>query len=103
MQVDHYFILASLLLGIGITGALVRRNLISIIISMTIAGLGAFLFLFTVVYSQGTDQARVDGLLFGFCLELVLFFWIVIGCVLVYRRFISNGSGWINQNNDLRN
>ncbi|MDI6794252.1 MAG: sodium:proton antiporter [bacterium] len=50
-----YYLLAAALFGIGIFGALTKRNLIKIIISLTIAEYAIFLFLVLIGYREGAE------------------------------------------------
>lgn len=99
MPIEHYLILSAALLGIGVGAALYRGNIISIVMSITTAGAGALIAMATL---DGTSETAKDGTLFALCMGAILLVYIVLGCTLAYRRFMSSGATNIGEENKLR-
>jgi len=99
MQAEYYLILSAALVGIGIGSALSRRNIISIVMSITTAGLGALVAMASLDRQLANAN---DGMLFALCLGAVLLIFIVLGCALAYRRFMATGTTNIGDGNELR-
>lgn len=99
MQVEHYLILSAALVGIGVGSALYRNNIISIVMSVTTSGLGA---LVAMAALDNNPSAQKDGMLFALCIGAVLLIYIVMGCSLAYRRYMSSGATNIGEANQLR-
>lgn len=99
MPTEHYLILSAALVGIGVGSALYRRNIISIVMSIVTAGTGAVI---AMVALDAPSNANKDGMLFALCISAVLLIYIVMGCSLAYRRFMSSGVTDIDDGNKLR-
>lgn len=99
MDVELHLVLSATLFAIGVGSALSKRNLISIIMAICTAGLGAIIALAALDRQTTRDN---DGILFAFCLGGVLLAWIILGGVLAYRRFVVSGSTNIDDDNELR-
>jgi NADH:ubiquinone oxidoreductase subunit K len=99
MQVEVYLVLSATLVGIGLGSALSRRNIISIVMSIITAGMGALIAMATLGHG---DAKNNDGMLFAMVLGAVLLVSMVLGCALAYRRFMSTGTTNISDANELR-
>jgi NADH:ubiquinone oxidoreductase subunit K len=99
MQIEFYLALAATLVGVGIGSALSRRNILAVVMSIVIAGTGAVIAMSTFDFRAGRYS---DGMLFALCLGIILLVFVVLGCVLAYRRFCANGTTSISERNQLR-
>jgi NADH:ubiquinone oxidoreductase subunit K len=98
-QSQVYLLLSAALVGIGLGSALSRSNIISIVMSIVTAGLGALVAMATLDrHSRGHN----DGMLFALCWGAVLLALMVLGCALAYRRYMSSGTTNIGDGNQLR-
>lgn len=99
MRIEVYLVLAAALVGIGLGSALSRRNIISIVMAIMTAGAGALIAMVTI--GRGAERQN-DALLFAMVLGAVLFVLMVLGCAMVYRRYMSTGTTDIGDGNKLR-
>ncbi|MGE4232102.1 MAG: NADH-quinone oxidoreductase subunit K [Bacteriovoracia bacterium] len=100
MQTEVLFILAVGLVGVGTSGALIRRNVVSVILSLVTAahGVGLAVFLTFLVHSKTND-----GIVFGFTWIFIVFSWFLTGLVISYNRWISAKTNQLGVKTRLRN
>lgn len=100
MPVEFYVVLAVIMLGIGAGTVLSRRNLVSAIFGLVTCGLGAVVAM--AAFNAGRPNEGTDGMLFALCIAVVLMVFVVLGCALMYRRHLSEGTTDVTEGNRLR-
>ncbi len=86
IPIEHLFMLSGLLIGIGLSAALVRKSMIFILMAVVTLGSGVI-----IIFSALNENLETsEGFLFAFCVGIVFFLYLILGMALAYRRFLTS-------------
>lgn len=99
VALPHHLVLAGLLFAIGLTGVLVRRNILIVYMSLELMLTAATLALVAFSKANGT----MDGNLFVFFIITVAAAEVAVGLALIVTLFRQRGTIRSDELNTLRN
>ncbi len=101
MDLANIALIAAILFGFGVASLLSRKSLLGIIVSILNASFGVVLFV--VVSGVSKNTIGFDSITLAFFYSVLFLTQLIVGCVLVWKRFRASDVHSLAEGNNLKN